>query len=331
MNVAFDGGCLADGPITGVGRAFLTGLSAYAQIAAPSTRIHLLLPAGARDPQIDRVTCSDAPRGAWQRQRLLPRMLRKLQIDVFHSPVAAVPLRAPCPTIATVHDLPWLHRASEERAPAWRRLATRLALRSASAVLAPSTLTLLDARRYIHKSTRLRLLPHATQLPAEIADPAERCGPVLVLGDDRPRKNRSMVRTACSLARAQVPQLPELCFAGPPGNYVDEREKVQLLRGCRLLVQASLFEGFGLPVLEGLAHGIPVVCSDLPPHREVAGDAAIYVDPLNASSIAQGIVRAHEDAQLRSRLALLGPQRARAFAPLAVAQAWLALHEELVG
>lgn len=329
MIVVFDGSCLGEGPITGVARAFLTGLAAYAEVAAPTTQMHLLLPDGAHDPQIARIAVHAAPRGAWQRQRQLPRLLRGLRADVFHSPVAAVPLLAPCPTIATVHDLPWLHREAQERATRWRRLATRLALRSASAVLAPSTLSQKDARRYVRSTARLRLVPHATTLPATCVDPATRTGPLLALGDDRPRKNRAIVRAACGMARAQNPSLPELCFAGPPGNYVDEAEKAQLLRGCRVLVHASRFEGFGLPVLEGLAHGIPVVCSDLPPHREIAGEAAIYVDPLSASSIAQGILRAHEDQALRTRLSQLGPERARSFAPIAVARAWSELHEEL--
>ena len=329
MIAVFDGACLGDGPITGVGRAFLNGLAAYAEGAAASTTILLLLPEGAQDPSLARVDCRVAPRGAWQRQRHLPRLLRALRATVFHSPVAAVPLRAPCPTIATVHDLPWLHAESEERTPLWRRLATRMSLRCASAVIAPTTFTLTDARRYVGKHTRLLLVPHGTLPPESTVDPAARTGPVLVLGDDRPRKNRALVRVACSMARAQDPSLPELCFAGPPGNYVDEREKEQLLRGCRLLVQASRFEGFGMPVLEGLAHGIPVVCSDLPPHREIAGDAAIYVDPLSVSSVAQGILRAHQDQALRSRLAQLGPLRANALTPSAVAAAWRQLHEEL--
>ncbi len=329
MIVVFDGGCLAEGPITGVGRAFLNGLAAYAETAPAATKIQLLLPEGARDPLFDRVACSAAPRGAWQRQRALPRILRNLHATVFHSPVAAVPLRAPCPTIATVHDLPWLHRESEERATRWRRLATRLALRSASAVIAPSTFTLADARRYTRKRTRLQLVPHGTLPPDTVVDPPLRTGPLLALGDDRPRKNRTIVRAACSLGRAQDASLPELCFAGPPGNYVAEAEKSKLLHGCRLLVQASRFEGFGLPVLEGLGHGIPVVCSDLPPHREIAGDAAIYVDPLSASSIAQGILRAHQDTALRARLAQEGRLRAQAFLPAAVARAWQQLHEEL--
>ncbi|MEI6131023.1 MAG: glycosyltransferase, partial [Planctomycetota bacterium] len=93
-----------------------------------------------------------------------------------------------------------------------------------------------------------------------------------------------------------------------------------------MLVQASRFEGFGMPVLEGLAHGIPTVCSDLPPFREIAGDAAIYVDPRSPASIADGIVRAHEDAPLRTQLASEGPLRAARFTPNAVAAAWGQLH-----
>jgi glycosyltransferase involved in cell wall biosynthesis len=322
--VVFDGTCLADGPITGVSRAFLNGLTAYA--ANSTAAIYLLLPDGIEGPLLPGITVVPTPRGAWRRQLLLPKLLRQLQADVLHSPVAAVPLRAPCPTIATVHDLPWRHADSGESTSYWRRFATRCALRFASVVLAPSTFTLEAARSIAGHGAKLLLLPNGTTAPQCVVDPALRLGPLLALGDDRHRKNRNAVRTACALARERSESLPEICFAGPPDNYLDEPMKEQLLRGCRMLVQASRFEGFGMPVLEGLAHGIPTVCSDLPPFREIAGDAAIYVDPRSPASIADGIVRAHEDAPLRTQLASEGPLRAARFTPNAVAAAWGQLH-----
>jgi hypothetical protein len=327
VTVVFDGGCLGDGPITGVARSFLTGLRAYRALA--NGRVVLLLPPRAVDPVFAGVEVTVAPAGAWRRQRELPRLLRTLQARVLHSPVAAVPLLAPCPTIATVHDLPWRHRAAGERTPLWRRFATRCALRAATAVLSPSQFTLDAARAVAGRRARLLLVPHGTPLPASVPDPAARNGPLLALGDDRPRKNRARVRAGCNLARQRCRDLPELCFAGPPGNFVDEADKAQLLLGCRLLVQGSLFEGFGLPVLEGLANGAPVVCSDLAPFREIAGDAAVYVDPRDPASIADGVARVHADAALRSRLAAAGPARAAAFSPESVAVAWRTLHVEL--
>ena len=143
MKVAFDGACLGDGPVTGVGRALLNGLAAYAA-AFPNNAV-LLLPAHAPRPQIAGLTIVEAPRGALRRQLELPRLLRQLGADVLHSPVVAVPLLARCPTIATVHDLPWFHSEAGERTSWRRKFATRRSLRAAAAVLAPSTFTLRDA------------------------------------------------------------------------------------------------------------------------------------------------------------------------------------------
>ena len=95
-------------------------------------------------------------------------------------------------------------------------------------------------------------------------------------------------------------------------------------------MHVSRFEGFGLPVLEGLAHGAPVVCSELAPLREIAEQAALYVDPSSVDSIADGLCRIDADAELRQRLASAGHARARARQPQHTAAAWSALHERLL-
>lgn len=335
MKVAFDGAPLGDGPITGVARAFLNALAPYAAGAlAHGDHVFLLLPAGAADPALPGVEVVRAPRGALRRQLALPRLLRRLGADLLHSPVAAVPLRAPCPTIATVHDLPWLHPESGETASAWRRFATRRSLRAAAAVIAPSRFTLADVQALLGSDDRrVRLIPHgchAVWPPPESLDAERRRGPLLVLGDDRPRKNRARVRAAHAQARERCPDLPALRFVGPPDAYVDEDEKQRLLRSCRALVQCSLFEGFGLPVLEGLACGAPLLCADIPPFHELAGDRALFVDPRDIAAIAAGMVRIHIDAALRG--SLVQPDRGSATFAQAdlVARQWRELHAELL-
>lgn len=324
MKVAFDGAPLDDGPALGVAHAFLEGLRAFAAIA--DARSVLLLPDGATDPRIDGVDVVAAPRGALRRQLALPWLLRRLRADVLHSPVAAVPLWTSRPCVATVHDLPWLDAASGETRTRRQRFAVERSLRAARAVLAPSLFTC-DAARQLVPADRLHLVPHGIPTPTgAAAAPAERHGPMLALGDDRPRKNQTRVKAALALAHKADPSLPAICFAGPPYNYVDEVQKAQLLRGCRALVQCSLYEGFGLPLLEGLAHGIPVLCSDLPPFREIAGDAALYVDPRDVGAIARGLARICTDDALREQLATAGPARAARFSPAAVASAWQRIH-----
>jgi glycosyltransferase involved in cell wall biosynthesis len=326
VRIVFDGICLGDGPVTGVARSFLHGLVAYA--AQFPGDLVLLLPDGARPPDLDGVRCAAAPRGALRRQLLLPRLLRALGADLLHSPVAAVPLRAPCPTIATVHDLPWLDPTSGERTPLRRRLATRASLRAASAVLAPSQHTLAAARTLVADAARLHHVPHGLPpLAGTAAGPRD--GPFLVLGDDRPRKNRARVAAAHVLAARADAELPPLRFVGPPRDYVDEAEKARLLRTCRAVVQCSLFEGFGMPVLEALQAGAPVVCSDIAPFRELAGDDAVFADPRRIPSIAAAL-SAVLTTGTRARLAAAGPRRAAAFPASETARRWHELHTRLV-
>lgn len=331
MLIAFDGGCLGDGPPTGVARALLTGLAAYA--AQGEHAAVLLLPAGAADPRLPGVRAVDAPRGRLRRQLALPRLLRTLRADVLHSAVAAVPLRAPVPAIATVHDLPWRHPEAGETTTPWRRLATVAALRAAAVVLAPSTQTAADARALLGEAAaaKVRVVPHGCARGAvpDAAALAARRGPFLALGDDRPRKQRDALRAAHARAVALAPDLPPLRFVGPPDDFVDEASKLSLLADCRALVHASRFEGFGLPVLEGLAHGAPVVCSDLPPHREIAGDSALYAPAGDVGALADALLAVHRDDGLRLRLAAAGHARAAAFAPERVAAAWAQAHREV--
>jgi glycosyltransferase involved in cell wall biosynthesis len=96
-------------------------------------------------------------------------------------------------------------------------------------------------------------------------------------------------------------------------RWVPREELYSLYARARAFVYPSMFEGFGMPVLEAMAAGIPVACSDIPPLREVAGDAALYFDPLNEDAIASAIERVMTDASLRERLATAGRERARPF------------------
>lgn len=329
MIVVFDGAPLDDGPALGVARAFVEGLRAYAATAA--TAPILLLPAGAADPGIPAVRMVPIGRGALRRQLELPTALRALRADVLHSPVAAVPLLTRRPCLCTVHDLPWLQPDLGEPSSHWRQFAVRRSLRAAAAVLAPSVFTAAAAATLLRDRRTLHVVPHGVPLPpGPPPDPRDRHGPLLVLGADRPRKNHLRTAAALELARRRDPDLPALCFVGPPRHYVDEGQKARLLAGCRALVHCSLFEGFSLPVLEGLAHGIPVLCSDLPPHRELAGDdAALFVDPRDPGAIAAGLERICRDDDLRVRLVAAGRERAQRYRPEHTAAAWRRLHDEV--
>jgi glycosyltransferase involved in cell wall biosynthesis len=180
---------------------------------------------------------------------------------------------------------------------------------------------------------RVIVVPHGVVLPPDNVA-CRHDGPFLALGDDRPRKNLARLRDAHARARAQRPALPGLDCFGPRrhaerARFVGEDEKHARLREARALVHVSLHEGFGLPVLEAMGHGTPVVCSDRASLPELAGDAALYVDPTDVGAIAEALLRIDADEALRTTLARAGRERAAAFPPERTAQAWRRLHAEL--
>lgn len=327
--VVFEGSILARGPVTGVGRAFLTTLAAYTEIAGGE--VVLLLPAGAARPEIPGLRILPSAAGGLAKQIRLPWSLARLHPRLLHSPVSALPLGARCAMVATVHDLPWMNRAVPGEPRQLRaRLSILAAARRAAAILVPSESTQRDLLAYATRPrARIHMVPHAVERPSEPTHERDLCGPFLVLGDDRRRKNHEGLRRAHRRAKAQDPDIPELHFLGPPGAYVTEREKYRRLRRSRALLHPSLFEGFGLPVLEAMAHGVPVLCSNRASLPEVAGDAALLVDPDDEQCMAEAIVRIHRDLELRDRLRRRGLERAAWFTPQRSAREWLRIHEEI--
>jgi alpha-1,3-rhamnosyl/mannosyltransferase len=96
-------------------------------------------------------------------------------------------------------------------------------------------------------------------------------------------------------------------------GYLKDEELAAEYRNARALVFCSLYEGFGLPIVEAMQHGCPVLCSRGTALAEVAADAAILADPRESGEIEQAMLRLNEDAQLRLLLARAGRQRAREF------------------
>jgi glycosyltransferase involved in cell wall biosynthesis len=96
-------------------------------------------------------------------------------------------------------------------------------------------------------------------------------------------------------------------------GWIPREELLQLYARAQAFVYPSTFEGFGMPVLEAMAAGIPVACSDIPPLHEVAGETALFFDPLNDAAIAAALDRIVADTELRAKLEKAGPERARAF------------------
>ncbi len=276
---------------------------------------------------------------------LLPRILRGLGADLVHTQYA-LPPRLPCPGIVTVHDL------SFEREPelfgrkdrlVFRRVVPR-AVRRAARVLTVSERTKRDLiQLYGVAPDRVVVTPNGVDPAFRPSEPDETSPSnslfqgsyVLSVGAIQARKNQLAAHSAATAAG-----LP-LVVVGPTKDaalaaelrargarlegHVEIERLAELYRGAACLVQASRFEGFGLPVLEAMASGTPVVAVREPALREVAGDAAVFVEE---DGLADGI---REALRERERLSRAGLERARAFSWRASAERTLAVYQEILG
>jgi glycosyltransferase involved in cell wall biosynthesis len=257
---------------------------------------------------------------AWFEQAVLPRRARRARADVLLAPNCFLPLRRPCPGVVTVHDLAFeaLPDDFSRRTGAKYRYFAPRAVRSAERVICVSQATADDVvARYGVDPGKVRVVPNAPALPLGDA-PAPAGAPyLLAVGDLRAKKN--LGRLAEAWRHSGVEQ--RLVVAGhgdpsilPPGveatGYVDDARLDALIRGADLLVHPSLYEGFGLVVLEAMARGTPVACANATALPETAGGAAVLFDPLDVDDQARAIVAALAD---RERLAAAGRARAAAF------------------
>jgi glycosyltransferase involved in cell wall biosynthesis len=249
---------------------------------------------------------------------LLPRQAAKARVDVLHCTIFRAPPRAPVPTILTVHDLAVLRHP--EVFPLWTRLYGRTALRpTIRAVDRVIAVSAFSKREVVELAgvdpDRVDVVPNALEPVFHEEGEAAEGEYVLAVGTLEPRKN--LARVVAATARAGV----ELRLVGASGwgdsgvggkhvtwlGRIDDEELAAAYRGARSLVFPSLYEGFGIPVLEAMACGTPVVTSAGSAMEEVVGEAAILVDPLDVASIAAGIEVA--DRQ-RDALIPLGLERA---------------------
>jgi glycosyltransferase involved in cell wall biosynthesis len=297
---------------------------------AAITRRPDLVPAGVEAVELS--TPSQVVRMAFS----VPRLLRRLRPSLAHFQ-HALPLAAPCPAVVTVHDLSFEHERSAMGAV--DRLIFKLvvprAARRARCVIAVSERTKRDlVGHYGVDPERIAVTPHGV-------DPAFGPGEdgsrdyVLYVGAIQARKNP--VAAAEAAAAVGLP----LVVAGPARDpslardlerrgadlrgYVDKTELARLYRGAACLVLPSRYEGFGLPVLEAMACGTPVVAAADAALREVAGDAAVYA---GADGLAEAIRSALAE---RDRLAAAGLARASQFSWDETARLTLAVYRRALG
>ena len=277
----------------------------------------------------------------------VPALALARRLDVLHSPANAGPVRIPgLPSAITLHDTIWLHAPDEWGTPAAVRTMHRLSIptvRRANRVLAVSE----AAARDIHEllgvpRDRIDVVHHGVRAdPAAPATPEPELRRRLGLGEDpvllcvaqtRRYKNqealvRALSRSASSDARLVLPGAPtpyearlrELAHGCGVADrvhtpaWLSEPDLEGLYRLARAFVLPSRLEGFGMPVLEAMARGVPVACSNRSALPEVAGDAALLFDPDDDEAVASAVERLLTDSELRSDLAARGRARAAQF------------------
>ena len=267
----------------------------------------------------------------------LPRLLRRLGAALGHFQYA-LPLALPCPAVVTIHDL------SFEREPSLMSRKDRLlfkwvvprAARKSRRVLTVSERTRRDLRElYAVPDEKIVVTPNGVDPAFTPSNSLLQGDYVLFVGAVQKRKN-----PLAALAAAEAAGFP-LVVVGPAKDeglvrelerrgarvtgYVDQDELVRLYRGAACLVQPSRFEGFGLPVLEAMACGTPVVAVPEPALLEVAGEAAVWAEE---RELGEGIRRAIAE---RERLVAAGLERARLYSWQETARRTLEVYREVLG
>jgi glycosyltransferase involved in cell wall biosynthesis len=307
-------------------------------------------------------TARPAVRILWE-QALQPGALRREGVDLLHSPAFVQPVLWRGPSVVSFMDLSFLRfpRAFNRGNRLYLTTMARVAARRADHLLAISEHTrqdlihLLGARpdrvtvTYCGVDAAFRPLPEAEvaafrarrELPAEF---------ILYLGTLEPRKNVPRLLDAYARLR-QRGTVPPLVLAGGRGwgdhpidarvealgltdsvrflGYVPTAELPLCYNAASVFVYPSLYEGFGLPPLEALACGTPVVASNASSLPEALGDAALLVDPRDVVALADALDAALGDAALRDRLRAAGPAQARRFSWRQMAEQTLAVYHRV--
>ena len=254
-------------------------------------------------------------------------------LDVLHCTTFRGPLRAPVPFTVTIHDLGLVRHP--ELFPRWHRTSGRLAIgpvaRAAGRVLAVSEFTRQETIELLRvPPERVRVIGNAVDERFTTDGPAAEGEYVLAVSTLEPRKNFDRVAEAARLAGLELRVVGSHGWGGVASESwvgsVDDDELARLYRGALCLAYPSLYEGFGIQVLEAMACGTPVVTSAGGATAEVAGDAAVLVDPFDSEAIAAGLQEAiRRRAELRER----GLARAASYTWDRVAAAAHAAWEEI--
>ncbi len=298
----------------------------------------------------------------WE-QLLAPLLLRRSGADLFHGVHSVVPLASSLPSVVTVHDLAFIRFTQTFRGynRAYLDFATRLSVRRAARILVVSEHTRREVIGLLGvPPERIVVTPNAVREHFRVPDPAALAAfraqkglPaqfVLYVGTLEPRKNLTTLLEAYAevvrhhdvpllvgggkgwLYEAVFQRLEQLGLGEKVHfiGYIDEDELPLWYAAASVFVFPSLYEGFGMPPLEAMACGTPVITSNSSSLPEVVGEAGITVAPTDAAGFAEAIARVLRDADLRQALREQGLVQARSFSWRVTAERTLAAYEAAV-
>jgi glycosyltransferase involved in cell wall biosynthesis len=323
--------------------------------------------AAAAGPNFRAVVETSRPYSLSEQWRV-PMAVARARADLLHEPHYVLPPLTRCRTVVTIHDC--IHLRFPEYLPnraafVYAHAMIRLAARKADRVLTVSDASKRDILHYtgvapdkvvvVHNGldARFAAVPDAEAMD-RVRQRFQLDHPfVLYVGNIKPHKNLERLIAAFASMRADGPDGLKLVVIGDetskhPGlrqavhrHRLDKHVRffgfqpaatlVTFYRLARAFVFPSLYEGFGLPPLEAMANETPVVTSNVSSLPEVAGDAALLVDPYDVASIADGIRRAVTDEPLRQQLITKGRARAKEFSWARAAADTLAVYREVLG
>jgi glycosyltransferase involved in cell wall biosynthesis len=298
----------------------------------------------------------------WTHIRLSGEILRH-RPDILFVPAHVVPLAHPRRTAVTLHDLGYLHIPESHTGASRRYLnwSTRWSARAARKIIAVSGATKADLVRTLHvPSAKIAVVLHGvrpdlrrppeTVIAAALGRLAIPRPYILFLGTVQPRKNlQRLIRAFGRVVAAGLPHT--LVIAGRLGwltgaiqaevdaqglgarvhfpGYIADADVPSLYAGADTFAFPSLYEGFGMPALEAMACGVPLVAANTTSLPEIVGDAGLLVDPLDEGAIADALIAVLRDDMLRARLVAAGTQRVAQFSWERCARETLAVLEAM--
>jgi glycosyltransferase involved in cell wall biosynthesis len=295
----------------------------------------------------------------------LPSLLRIYHVDVFHGTNYCVPVFAPCPTVVTIHDLSLFTQSHTHETANVRRGKRRMPImaRRASMIIAPSEWTRREVVeklrinpekvRVIHEAAREEMKPLPPHSCQSVLDKYRIRNPYLLyVGTIEPRKNLlTLIRAYDELLRTTTLR-PQLVLAGGRGwlcdevyklveelklrdqinftGYVDDADLPALYSAAETFIYPSFYEGFGLPPLEAMACGAPVITSDVSSLPEVVGKAGLTHAPTDARALTEAMAKLLGDQTAREHFRHEGLKQAAKFSWERAARETQSVYDEVL-